>query len=433
MFRPESALFAVLVSVLFTVFSCGGGGGSSDNTDIVASDLHRNTNPATTSNDIGILVNGNSEFAFNLYQAIKGDEKNLFYSPYSISLALAMTWAGARGNTETQMADTLKFRLPQSKLHPAFNALDLALMSRGQNAKGKDDEPFRLKIANSTWSEETYTFLPEFLDTLALNYGAGMYLADFAGAPDDSRIRINQWVEEKTEQRIKDLIQEGLISTDTRLVLVNAIYFNAAWVNQFQKEITKDGSFNLLEGGAVTVPMMEQSEEFRYNEGDGWQACELMYDGNELSMLMILPGAGKFEQFETGLNSSLIDGIVDGLSSRQVHITMPKFRTETDFMLSDVLAAMGMPDAFNGGVADLSGMDGTRNLYITEVVHKAFVDVDEEGTEAAAATAVIVGEVSAPDPSQFVQFKVDRPFIFLIRDNATNTILFVGRILNPTA
>lgn len=432
MFRPESALFAVLVSVLLTVFSCGGGGGS-DNTDIVASNLHRNTNPATTGNDIATLADGNGEFAFDLYQAIKDDKQNLFYSPYSISLALAMTWAGARGNTETQMADTLKFELPQSKLHPAFNALDLALMSRGQNAKGKDDEPFRLKIANSTWGEKTYTFLPEFLDTLALNYGAGMYLADFAGAPDDSRIKINQWVEEKTEQRIKDLIQEGLISTDTRLVLVNAIYFNAAWLNQFQKEITQDGQFNLLEGGTVIIPMMDQQEEFRYNEGDGWQACELMYDGNELSMLMILPGAGKFDQFETGLNSSLIGGIVDGLSSRQVHITMPKFRTETDFMLSDVLAAMGMPDAFDGGVADLSGMDGTRNLYITEVVHKAFVDVDEEGTEAAAATAVIVGEVSAPDPSQVVQFKVDRPFIFLIRDNATNTILFVGRILNPTA
>jgi len=431
MTHQKTILLGAVASILMAIFSCGGGGGG-DGTDIVASNLHRNTNPATSPGKLGELVAGNSNFAFDLYDAIGGENGNLFYSPYSISLALAMTYAGARGETETQMADTLHFTLPQAQLHPTLNALDLELASRGQGARGRDGKGFRLRIANSIWGEKTYTFLPAFLDALAVNYGAGMRLSDFKGAPEQSRVRINNWVEDQTESRIKNLIPQGLIDTFTRLVLVNAIYFNAAWAKQFAPEMTHDGDFRPLDGGPITVPMMEQTEEFRYTDGSGWQAAELMYDKNELSMLILLPESGKFDEFESSLDNAGVDQIVAGLGTRDVHITMPKFRIETEFMLSDTLQAMGMPDAFDPSVADLSGMDGTRNLSITEVVHKAFCLVDENGTEAAAATAVIIGEVSAPDPSQIVQFNVDRPFIFLIRDNDTGAILFVGRVLNPT-
>jgi serpin B len=427
----RSIILLILVSIIMMVVSCGGGGGGKDNFSVLASNLHRETNPSIGMDDKNQLVSGNTEFAIDLFNAIKGEKGNAFYSPYSISLALAMTWAGARTSTESQIADTLNFNLPQAKLHPAFNALDLELASRGQGAKGKDGKGFRLKIANSIWGQKDYVFLQDFLDTLARNYGAGMRLVDFMGATEEARVAINGWVEGQTEDRIKNLIPQGVLDTSTRLVLVNAIYFNAAWALQFQKAMTSDGKFNMLEGSPVTVPMMDQTEEFRYADGDGWQAAEMNYDKKEISMLILLPEAGRYAEFENSISAGRVDDIIAKLEPNMVHISMPKFRVETNFSLSETLKAMGMPEAFEAGVADLSGMDGTRNLYISEVIHKAFVDVDEDGTEAAAATAVIVGETSAPDMSHLKQFIVDRPFIFLIRDNETGTILFVGRIVNP--
>ena len=398
--------------------------------EIAQSEKQRVTSPDVATSDLAELVNGNSAFAFDLYQAIRDGSDNLFYSPYSISLALAMTYAGARGETEQQMADTLHFILSQDHLHPAFNGLDLELASRGEGAEGKDEEGFRLNIVNALWGQDGYKFLSEFLDLLAENYGAGLRLLDFVNAPEEARVTINDWVSEQTEARIKDLIPRGLLDKSTRLVLTNAIYFNAAWEHPFTEKATHDGTFHLLDGGEVTVPMMRQEESFGYAEGEGYQAVELPYDGRELSMVILLPEAAAFEAFESSLNAEWVDAIVNDLTYRQVALTMPKFEFDSSFGLAKTLARMGMPDAFSKEAADFSGMDGTRDLLISKVVHKAFVSVDERGTEAAAATVVIIceSEVEAP-----IEVTIDHPFIFVIRDIETGTILFVGRVLNPSA
>lgn len=419
-------LSALMIMVLLSVAGCGDGEGFV----IAQSEKPRVTSPDVAASDLIDLVDGNSAFAFDLYQALSEEDGNLFYSPYSISLALAMTYAGARGETEQQMADTLHFIRPQNRLHPAFNGLDLELASRGEGAKGKDEKGFRLNIVNAIWGQEDYEFLAEFLDILAENYGAGLRLLDFVNAPEESRITINHWVSDKTEGRIEDLIPQGAIDVLTRLVLTNAIYFNAAWLNPFSEDMTDDGTFYLLDGGQVTVPMMRQTESFGYIEGEGYRAVELPYDGRELSMVILLPGAGEFEDFESSLDADIIDTITRDLAYRRVALNMPKFEYESDFSLADTLAAMGMPVAFSAA-ADFSGMTGTRDLAIAEILHKAFVSVDEAGTEAAAATAVIMP--TSAEPEEPVEVTLDLPFVFLIRDIETGAILFVGRVVNPSA
>lgn len=402
------------------------------------SDKQRITSPLASPADLATVVAGNNDFALDAYQTLK-DDTNLFYSPYSISLALAMTSAGARGSTAQQMQDTLHFNLPQDSLHPVFNSLDLQLSQRGQGAKGKDEGGFRLNIVNAIWGQKGFTFLQDFLDTLAENYGAGIRLLDFRNAPEPSRITINDWVSDQTEGKIKDLIPRGAIDTLTRLVLTNAIYFNAAWQSQFHKEATADGSFHLLNGNEVTVPMMHQTGRFQYTEDGDYQTIELPYDGREISMLILLPQPGKFTTFETALNADIEAGIVQNLNYKRVALTMPKFEFSSNLNLNEALSTMGMPLAFNPSpsgncsdqYANFSGMDGKCDLYISDVIHQAFVSVDEAGTEAAAATAVIIGVTSAPAPEQTVTMNIDRPFIFLIRDIQTGTILFVGRVVNP--
>ncbi len=398
--------------------------------EVIQSEKQRVTSPDVSEADETTLVNGNSAFAFNLYQALRGADGNLFYSPYSISLALAMTYAGARSETEQQMADTLHFTLSQGHLHPAFNSLDLELSERGQGAKGKDGDGFRLNIVNAIWGQRDYQFLASFLDLLAENYGAGLRILDFINAPEESRITINDWVTDQTEGRIEDLIPPGLIDTLTRLVLTNAIYFNAAWQHPFSEDMTEDAPFHLLDGGEVSVPMMRQTESFGYTEGDGYQVVELLYDGRELSMVILLPATGQFEAFEGILNAQQVDEITGKLKQRQVTLAIPKFEFESSFSLKEVLSGMGMPIAFSGG-ADFSGMTGNRDLFIADVVHKAFVSVDEAGTEAAAATAVVMP--LAMPPEEPVEVTIDRPFVFLIRDIDSGAILFVGRVVNPEA
>jgi serpin B len=376
------------------------------------------------------LVDGNSAFAFDLYRELSDGTGNLFYSPYSISAALAMTYAGARGETEQQMADTLHYILSQDRLHPAFNALDLALISRGEGAEGKDGEGFRLNIVNATWGQEDYKFLQDYLDILAADYDAGIRLLDFVNAAEEARVTINDWVAGETEDRIKDLIPPGIIDAMTRLVLTNAIYFNAAWSNPFPEEMTQDGTFNLIDGSEITVPMMVQTESFGYAEGDGYQAVELLYDGEELSMVILLPESGEFETFEGSVDADLVKEIIADLEDREVALSMPKFEFESEFSLADTLIEMGMPVAFSAA-ADFSGMTGNRDLSIAEVLHKSFVAVDEAGTEAAAATAVVVELTAAPELP--VTVTVDRPFVFLIRDIETGAVLFLGRVMNPGA
>ena len=415
-------MVALMLSLVACVPPAAGG--------LIQSDKQRVTSPDVSEGDLATLANGNSTFAFDLYQALREEEGNLFYSPHSISLALAMTYAGARNETAQQMADTLHFILSHDRLHPAFNSLDLELGRCGEGAKGKDGEGFRLNIVNAIWGQKDYEFLSDFLDLLAENYGAGLRVLDFAGAPEESRVTINNWVSEQTEGRIEDLIPQGLIDALTRLVLTNAIYFNAAWQYPFQEDMTRDEPFYLLNGVEVTVPMMRQAESFGYAEGDGYQAVELPYDGGELSMVILLPAPGQFETFEDSLDAQQVDGIIGRMEHRQVTLKMPNFEFDSSFSLKEALAGMGMSIAFYGG-ADFSGMTGNRDLFIADVVHKAFVSVDEAGTEAAAASAVVMP--MAMPPEEPVEVTVNHPFIFLIRDIETSTILFVGRTLNPIA
>ena len=395
---------------------------------VVRADAARVTRPDVPAQELAELVRGNNGFAVDLYRALREQESgNFFYSPFSISIALAMTWAGARGETEREMADVLHFPLPQDRLHPAFNALDLELAQRGQGARGRDGTGFRLHIVNALWSQRGYQFLPEFLETLARNYGAGLRLLDLSD-PEAARGVINDWISDQTEGRIRDLIPAGVVSALTRLVLTNAIYFNAAWAEPFERNLTADGPFYLLDGRQVMVPLMRQTAYFGYAEGEGFQAVELPYDGEELAMVILLPGEGRFEEFEASLDAARLEEMLGRLRSQHLSLTMPRFGVESSFRLVDTLAAMGMPSPFQPDQADLSGMNGTRDLYIQAVLHKAFVSVDESGTEAAAATAVIVG-VTGPPPG--LEVTVNRPFIFLIRDRQTGVILFVGRVVNP--
>jgi len=400
--------------------------------ELARSDMKRVTSPNVAASDLADLVKGNTAFAFDLYQALGEGNGNLFYSPYSISLALAMTYAGARGETAQQMADTLHFILSQDRLHPAFNGLDLELARRSEGPTSQEGEGFQLHISSSLWGQFGYVFLSEYLDALAENYGAGLRLLDFANAPEESRVTINDWVSEQTEDRIKDLIPAGGISKITRLVLANAIYFNAAWQYPFKEELTHDGTFCLLDGGEVTVPMMKQTKSLGYAEGEGYQAVELPYVGSELSMIILLPQADGFEAFEGSLDAEQVEAIVRELAHKRVALTMPRFTFDSSLMLANTLAGLGMRDAFSRGVADFSEMDGTREFFIGEVVHKAFVSVDEAGTEAAAATAVIMVGAAPGTPVPPIEVTVDRPFVFLIRDIETDTILFVGRVVNPS-
>ncbi|MFC1939933.1 serpin family protein [Chloroflexota bacterium] len=420
----KKALSVLMVIVIIGLTACS----QPASAGILQSEKPRVTEPKVSQGDLATLVDGNSEFAFNLYQRLRITDGNLFYSPYSISQAMAMTYAGARSETEEQMADTLRFSLTRAKLHPAFNSLDIELNKRGEGAKGKDEKGFRLNIVNAIWGQKDYEFLSEYLDMLAENYGAGLRILDFVAAPEPSRITINDWVSDQTEGRIEDLIPQGAIDALTRLVLTNAIYFNAAWQFPFEEDSTNDDPFHLLDGKEITVPMMRQTESFGYTEGDAYRAVELTYDGRELSMVILLPDTGQFETFENSMNYHTVEGIISELENRQVSLTMPRFEFESEFSLKSVLAAMGMPIAFSGD-ADFSGMTGNKNLSIDEVIHKAFVSVDEAGTEAAAATAVIMRLTAMPEEP--VSVTVDRPFIFLIRDIETGALLFIGRVMNP--
>jgi len=395
--------------------------------DVLLSDKPRAAGTAGQS-DLAALVDGNNAFAFDLYGALKGTQGNLFYSPYSISQALAMTYAGARDTTEKEMADTLHFILPQDRLHPAFNSLDQQLKARGQGAKGKDGKGFRLNIVNAIWGQAGYSFLADYLDLLAQNYGAGLRTLDFRTAPEISRQTINKWVADQTEQRITDLIPPGGIDPLTRLVLTSAIYFNAAWANNFEKNLTQPAPFHLLDGSTVDVPMMRQAERLGYAAGEGYQAVSLPYDGRELEMIVLLPDGGKFAEFEKSLDAGRAGSIIKDIVPKQVALSLPRFKFESEFSLGNVLADMGMPVAFSSQ-ADFSGMTGNHELSISRVVHKAFVGVDEAGTEAAAATAVIMRATAMPVTPQEVT--IDRPFIFLIRDIQTGSVIFVGRVVNP--
>jgi serpin B len=396
----------------------------------------RESAPVVSQSEAAKLAEGNSTLALNLYQLLKKEGGNLFYSPYSVSEAMAMTYGGARGETAAQMAAALQFLLAQDKLQAAFNSTDIALASREQVAadqslQGQDGKGFRLKVANAIWGQKGFKFSAAYLDLLAQNYGAGMRIVDYEKATEASRQTINQWVADQTENRIKDLIPPGAVTNMTRLVLTNAIYFNAAWATRFNESQTENGSFSLPDGSKVNVPMMKQyAKHYNYAEDSNYQAIELPYEGQQLSMIILLPREAQFDQFEAALSYTRLNAILAQMESASVDLSMPKFKIESEMDLVKSLQKLGLAAAFDPAQADFSGMTGQKDLYISGVVHKAYVTVDENGTEAAAATGVMMGLTAMP--VEIKEFSMDRPFIFLIRDNPTGTLLFMGRVMDPT-
>jgi serpin B len=385
--------------------------------------------PAASAIEIAGLVGGNTAFALDLYQGLRTEgDGNLIYSPYSLSLALGMAYAGARGETERQMAGTLHFSLPQEQLHPAFNTLAGELDSRGESTGSTEGQGFRLNIANALWGQEDFPFRPEFLDLVAANYGAEMRRLDFA-REEKARRAINDWISRQTEGRIEELVPPGALDASTRLALTNAVYFKAAWASPFEPRQTQRGVFHLLDGSSGTVPRMRQTGPFSYAEGPDYQAVQLPYEGHEVAMVILLPAPGQFEAFERSLDAGRLEAMLEGLAERQVALTLPRFEFESGFELGAVLVAMGMPLAFTRQ-ADFSGMAPGRDLFLGDVIHGATIAVDEAGTEATGAMAVVLctGE---PVQVEVVAVTVDRPFLFLIRDLQTGAILFLGRVVDP--
>lgn len=378
------------------------------------------------------LVEGNTIFALDFYEQIRDQDENIIFSPFSISLALSMAMAGAESTTEEVMLDALRMMLPEDEVYPAFNALLLQIQeSEDAVMEEREGTNFELNLANSIWGQVGYDFKEPFLDILARYFDAGMYSVDYVRDPESAREAINDWVEEETENKIQDLIPEGAIDQLTRLVLANAIYFNGSWMVPFDENGTSDEPFYLLDGLEVTVEMMSLfGERFLYADGVGYQAIRLPYLSPDFVMTVIVPDADEFTAFEESLNSEVMNSLRNEMSYVEVNLRMPKFDFETSIDANDALVTLGMGEAFDPEHADFSGITEFEDLMITDVLHKAMITVDEQGTEAAAATAVIVGVTSAM-PGEPVSLVIDRPFLFLIEHQPTGTILFMGRVLHP--
>lgn len=385
--------------------------------------------PAIASEELTIdqLLEGNNRFALQLYQKLRTSGENLFFSPYSISSALAMTYSGARGDTATQMAETLHFPIEQDALHPAF--ANLATHFQDIQANGN----VTLNIANALWIQQGFDLLDAFVHVIKEHYQAGVFQVNFQEAHEEIRAEINAWVAEQTNQKIKDLLAPGTLSALTRLVLTNAIYFKGNWATQFDKEQTQEESFWLTPEKDVKLSMMYRRGSFKYAKDERIQVLQLPYAGEEISMVILLPRAKDgLADMETQFTLEDLTRWIDQSSLREVEVLLPKFTLTSQFSLADTLKAMGMSVAFSEN-ADFSGMEASKSLSISDVIHKAFVEVNEEGTEAAAATAVIIGVTSVAEPQPIPVFRADHPFMFLIRDNQNGSLLFCGRIMNPAS
>ena len=377
---------------------------------------------APAQDDVRTVAKGANEFAFRLFSQIAQKDGNSFFSPYSISSALAMTYAGARERTAEQMAGVLSFSLPQDRLYPALSEL----MARF-NAK---DKAYQLYVANALWAQAGYPFAPAYMRTVTKHFDAALKEVDYIddAKREQARQTINAWTEKLTADKIKKLIKPGILDESTRLVLTNAIYFKGDWALQFKKADTLEMPFAVSKTERANVPMMRQTAEFGYAETGSVQVLEMKYAGGDLSMVVLLPAAASsVEKLLEALPREL-DGWLAALSPERVDVYLPRFKLEQEFLLNDALIGLGMVDAFSEQDADFSGMATGGGLRISKVIHKAFVDVNEEGTEAAAATAVVMVTKSImPAPV----FKADHPFLFLIRDVRTGTILFMGRMSKP--
>jgi len=387
------------------------------------------TTPSPVTGSEESVVAANNRFALDLYARLADEEDgNIFFSPFSISSALAITSEGARGNTADEIRSVFHFPDDTAVMREGF-AETIAGINSGSSA-------YTLRTANALWAEQTYPFLPEYISTADRYYSADTTNLDFITKPEESRITINKWVEEQTEDKIKDLLPAGSIDPLTRLVITNAIYFKGTWVKQFDEMKTTEENFRTGTGTSVPVLMMQRTDEdavYGYAETETLQLLSMPYEsdnGKELSMLVLLPKGDDLATIEHSLDAESLSDLQQNLPSRRVMVYFPKFTMETKYSLPPTLSAMGMPTAFTGA-ADFSGMDGTRDLFIDDVIHQAFVEVNEEGTEAAAATAVVMKLSSMPMEEPIPVFRADRPFIFLIQDDDTGNILFMGRVTNP--
>ena len=384
-----------------------------------------------TADHVAGVVGANNRFAFDLYRAYANGSdhrgKNLFLSPYSISVALALTYEGARGTTAGEM---------EAVLHvPTDAAARRAGHARVHNELNKGGRATILRTANALWAQKDHPFLPEYMGMIERYYAGTSTNLDFSADPEGSRSVINEWVEERTEDRIKDLIPEGALEPSTRLVLTNAIYFKGFWSTQFDPDDTQDQDFRVTPDRTVTVtvPMMYlkgKDNPLYYSETEELQLLEMPYKGEELSMLVLLPRDDDLGALEGSLDAQKLEEFRGSLQEQEVDVYFPRFTFESKFFMRGILSGMGMPTAFSNA-ADFSGMDGSTGLKIDKVIHQAFVEVNEEGTEAAAATAVIMMEKSASMPRPV--FRADHPFIFLIQERATGNVLFLGRVMDPTA
>lgn len=363
-----------------------------------------------------------NSFALSMYkQFAQADNDNVFFSPISISMALGMTYAGADGETKKQISEVLNFPYNDKDFHAQMGQLQSNLLD-------KQSEGVDIALANQLWAENSYRFKCRYLRTTQKLYNSPVKRLDFSGNPNASRIEINQWVEELTRDRIKDLLPDGSISSLTKMVLTNAIYFKGQWDKKFETENTRDDIFTTLEGKQVKTPMMNAKEKFNVYQGDGISLLELPYQGNDFSMLVLLPNEDRsIGEIERGLSVDNLNEYISKLSEKEVQLMFPKFKFDAEYQLKPVLSDMGMPIAFSNA-ANLSRMSRSNDLKIDEVFHKAFVEVSEEGTEAAAATAVVIVLKSITMP---VEFFANRPFIFIIRENKDGNILFMGRVTNP--
>ncbi len=365
------------------------------------------------------LTTGSNEFAVSLYRrlATERESENLFLSPFSISSALAMTAVGARGATLTEMTKSLRFPETNDDFHSTYGALVQQLNHR---------DGVELSVANALWAQKGMSLEDGFLQTTNRCYGAGLSEVDFLNKAEAARTVINDWVEEKTRDRIKDLLPPGTLTPLTRLVLTNAIYFKGSWASEFDPDRTHEGVFTLNSGEAVRVPLMSQKEKFRFWQDSTLQLLEMDYVGDDLSMVVLLPRAADgLAKLEEELTSTKIASWLAEAGVIKLDVTLPLFRVESKFQLKDVLQEMGLAESFTPR-ADFSGINGEKDLFLQDVIHQAYVEVNEEGTEAAAATGVVMGVLSAGP-----MFQARHPFVFLIRDRETGAILFMGRVTDP--
>lgn len=386
--------------------------------------------PPAASADQADAVKGSNAFAVDLYGRLSAQPGNLFFSPESVSTAFAMTYAGARGQTATEMARVFHYTLPPERLHPAIGALLFSMNAPHQG--------YALRVADALWAEKDENFLPAYLKLVQTSYGAGFHPVDFKFAPDSVRVTINQWVEKQTNNKIQNLLGPGTVTPLSRLILTNAIYFKAAWADQFHKSATENKDFHLSASKTIQAPTMYNSGGYYYLKGPSFQALSIPYEKDEISMLILLPDsvdglpalersltAGNLEKWSAALNYE-----------HDVVVYLPRFKITQQFELSSALKDLGVKTAFDGNSADFSGMTGDKSLVISAAIHKAYIDVDENGTEAAAATAVVMGMATAMQsrtpPPPPIYFTADHPFLFLIRDNISGAILFMGRITDPT-